>query len=73
VKVYGRVVDEQDPAVRAAFRDAIRTRMDWAPDEPEYHCFSVDVSGAGFVRFGDGAAALAWDEERGLRRLPAPG
>ena len=73
VKVYGRVVDEQDPGVRAAFRDAIRTRMDWAPDEPEYHCFSVDVSGAGFVRFGDRAQALAWDEERGLRRLPPPG
>ena len=73
VKVYGRVVDEQDPAVRAAFRDAIRTRMDWAPDEPEYHCFSVDVRSAGYVRFGDRAEALTWDEDRGLRRLPPPG
>ena len=60
--------------MREAFREAIGTRMDWAPEEePEYHCFSVDVSDAGYVRFGDAARALASDEERGLRRLPPPG
>jgi hypothetical protein len=69
IKLYGRVVDEQDPAVRAAFRDAIRARIDWAPDEPEYHCFSVDVTSAGYAVFGEGSHALAWDPERGLRRL----
>ncbi|HET9250155.1 MAG TPA: pyridoxamine 5'-phosphate oxidase family protein [Actinomycetota bacterium] len=73
LKVYGRVVDERDPAVRDAFREAIRRRIEWAPDEPEYHCFSVDVRSAGYVRFGDEARALAWDEKLGLRRLPAPG
>jgi hypothetical protein len=73
VKVYGRAVDEHDPEVRAKFREAIRTRIDWAPEEPNYHCFSVDVIGGGFVRFGDRAQALAWDEERGSRRLPPPG
>jgi len=39
VKLYGRIADEQDPEVRAAFREAIRARIDWAPDEPNYHCF----------------------------------
>ena len=73
VKLYGRVVDEQDPDVRAAFREAIRARIDWAPDEPNYHCFSVDVEQAGYIRFGDDKAALAWDPERGLRRLSHPG
>lgn len=73
VKIYGRAVDEQDRSVREAFREAIRRRIDWAPDEPEYHCFSVDVSSAGYIRFGDDAKALAWDPERGLRRLPHPG
>jgi hypothetical protein len=47
--------------------------MDWAPEEPDYHCLSVDVSSAAYVRFGDGALALAWDEARDLRRLPPPG
>jgi hypothetical protein len=69
VKVYGRVVDERDADVRAAFREAIRARIDWAPDEPEYHCFSLDVGSAGYTRFSqtEGNRALAWDPERGLR------
>jgi hypothetical protein len=69
VKLYGRVVDEQNPAVRAAFREAIRARIDWAPDEPEYHCFSVDVEAAGYAVFGENSHALAWDPTRGVRRL----
>ena len=69
VKLYGRVVDEQDPDVRSAFRDAIRARIDWAPEEPDYHCFSVDVASAGYTLFGKRQHALAWDPERGLRRL----
>ena len=73
VKIYGRAVDEQDPELRAAFREAIRRRIDWGPDEPEYHSFSIDVRSAGYVRFGDRAEALTWDAERGLRRLPPPG
>jgi hypothetical protein len=73
VKLYGRVVDERDPEVRAAFRDAIRARIDWAPDEPDYHCFSVDVDSAGFIRFGEDPDAMAWDAERGLRRPSHPG
>ena len=73
VKIYGRSEDEQDPDVRAAFREAIRRRIDWAPDEPEYHCFSMDVRSAGYTRFGGQAEAVAWDEERGLRRLRPPG
>jgi general stress protein 26 len=73
VKLYGRVVDERHEEVRQAFREAIRARIHWAPDEPNYHCFSVDVSSAGYMRFGDDAVALAWDPQRGLRRLPHPG
>jgi hypothetical protein len=51
IKLYGRVVDERDPEVREAFREAIRARIGWAPDDPEFHCFSVDVERAGYVRF----------------------
>lgn len=71
IKIYGRAVDERDPVVREAFRAAIRARIDWAPDEPEFHCFSVDVESAGYTRFSEdeGNRALAWDHERGLRRL----
>jgi hypothetical protein len=69
VKLYGRIVDERDPDVRRAFREAITKRIDWAPDEPNFHCFSVDVESAGYTVFGDDSHALAWDPDRGLRRL----
>jgi hypothetical protein len=69
VKLYGRAVDERDADVRAAFRDEIRRRIDWAPDEPDYHLFSLDVERAGYTKFGEDSYGLAWDQARGLRRL----
>jgi hypothetical protein len=75
IKLYGRVVDERDPEIRTAFLEAIRARIDWAPEEPEYHCFSVDVERAGYTRFSVEEEqapnrALAWDPRTGLRELP---
>jgi hypothetical protein len=70
VKLYGHVVDVRDDATRRAFRDEIRRRIDWAPDEPEYHLFSLEVESAGYTVFGEGSHALAWDPKPGLRRLP---
>jgi hypothetical protein len=72
IKLYGRAVDERDPDVRAAYRDEIRRRIDWAPDEPEYHLFSLDVEQAGFIAFGDNARVMAWDVERGYREPKHP-
>ena len=71
IKLYGRVVDERDADVREAFRDAIRARIDWAPDEPEFHCFSLDVESAGYTRFSeiDGHRALSWTPDVGIRDL----
>jgi hypothetical protein len=67
VKLYGRVVDEPDQAVRAAFEDAIEARIRWRPPEP-YHLFSLEVESAAYIVFGEHGHALAWDPERGLRR-----
>jgi hypothetical protein len=67
IKLYGSVVDERDPAVREAFRDAIRARIDWDPDEPEFHCFSVDVEQAGYVRFShDTFEIWRWTPDAGF-------
>jgi len=70
-KLYGRAVDEQDPDVREAFGRAIQARLDWRPDEP-FHLFSLDVSEAAFVVFGEERTVLTWDPERGLRRSSTP-
>jgi hypothetical protein len=72
IKLYGRVVDEREPAVRAAFHDEILRRIDWAPDEPNYHLFSLDVEQAGFIRFGKDQLALAWNPEHGEREIRHP-
>jgi hypothetical protein len=72
VKIYGVAVDERELEMRAAFRAAIMARIDWAPDEPDFHLFSVDVEQAGFIRFGDERVALAWDDRHGFREVPHP-
>jgi hypothetical protein len=68
VKLYGRAIDISAPEVRQAYRDAIKARIGWAPDEPEYHLFALGIESAGYVVFGDERYALAWDPSRGLRR-----
>jgi len=68
VKLYGRAVDISAPDLRQAYRDAIKARIGWAPDEPEYHLFALDIESAGYIVFGEERRALAWDPSTGLRR-----
>ncbi|MGH2597557.1 MAG: hypothetical protein ACRDH7_16590 [Actinomycetota bacterium] len=70
LKLYGRMADVQDQELRQAYRRAIKARIDWEPDEPEFHLFSLEVESAGFTIFGDDPHALAWDPVKGLRRMP---
>ena len=70
LKLYGRMADVQDSELRQAYRRAIKARIDWEPDEPEFHLFSLNVETAGFTIFGDEHYALVWDSATGLRRLP---
>lgn len=72
VKLYGRAVDVEDPDLRRVYREAIKARIDWAPEEPNYHCFSLDVESAAFIVFGGERRVVAWDQARGLRELPFP-
>jgi hypothetical protein len=67
-KLYAQAVDVRDPERRAAYRAAIKARIDWEPAEPSYHLFALDVESAGFVIFGEERYGLAWDPAHGLRR-----
>jgi hypothetical protein len=69
LKIYGRMVEERVPDLRRAYQVAINARIDWQPDEPDFHLFSLEVESAGFTIFGDEHRALAWDPSAGLRRL----
>ncbi len=69
VKLYGRTVAITEPGPRSAFRAAIQARINWAPEEPEYHLFALDIERAAYVVFADGKQrTLIWDPARGLRR-----
>jgi len=72
VKLSGIAYEVADLDVRTAYRDAIRRRIDWAPDEPRFHLFGIDVTRAAFIRFGDDQTAFAWDEGAGFRELRHP-
>jgi hypothetical protein len=72
IKLYGRAIEIRDPSLRAAYRDAIKARIDWAPAEPSFHLFSADIERAAYVVFGGGQRIVTWDSERGLRRWSKP-
>lgn len=71
-KIYGRGIAVTDPELRAAYQDAVKARIDWAPEEPNFHVFAVDVRSAGYITFAEPRRVLTWDPERGLRELPFP-
>lgn len=71
-KIYGRALDVQDPELRQIYRDTVKERIDWAPDEPNFHAFSIDVQSAGFITFGEPKTVFAWDPARGTQVLPFP-
>lgn len=68
VKLYGKAIDIQDSALRTAYVEAIRKRTGWAPDEPEFHLFALDVEQAAFVIFGGEREKVStWTPNSGLR------
>src|SRR5919198_1699969 len=50
-KLYAQALDVRAPDRRAAYRAAIKARIDWEPSEPTYHLFALHVESAGFVIF----------------------
>lgn len=66
-KLYARARDQQDPELEAAYRAAVRARIDWEPSGP-FHLFAIDVQSAGFVIFAPESYAMAWDPVGGTRR-----
>jgi Pyridoxamine 5'-phosphate oxidase len=72
LKLYGEVVDEQEPSLRTEFCRAIQARIDWQPAEP-YHLFSLDVTEGAFIRFTDEWQDIwRWNSSAGLRQEQKP-
>ena len=52
-KVFGRAVEANDLEIRNRYCDALYEKIDWKPEEPEFHLFSIDVESAALVEFQD--------------------
>jgi hypothetical protein len=73
VKLFGRAVAVDEPGLREAYRETIRARIDWAPDEPGYHLFSLDVETAAYTRFRkESWECRRWTPHDGLRKDTRP-
>ncbi|MBP2472837.1 hypothetical protein JOF53_001709 [Crossiella equi] len=67
LKLYGHGVEITDRAAKAHYEDFVHARLDWRPPEP-YHCFALDITSAGFVKFeDDGRRWLSWREGQDVR------
>jgi len=69
VKFYGTAIEIQDQARRQRYRETIKARIDWEPEEPNFHVFAIDIESAAYASFGNDHYALAWNPEKGLRRF----
>jgi hypothetical protein len=67
-KLYGRALPVEQSERRARYRATVKARIDWEPDEPNYHVFAVDILSAGFVTFSEHRYGLAWEAGSQLRR-----
>jgi hypothetical protein len=73
VKLTGRAIDELDPTFRERYRETLRARIDWAPTEPRFHLFTLDVATAAYLTFGEGTSyALTWSVGQALERKDIP-
>lgn len=65
-KIYATAQAITDLAERARFREVCLDRTDWAPDEPEFHLFAIEVQRAAYVVFAnDKQQTNVWPERRG--------
>ena len=52
-KVFGKAVEVNDLEERSRYCDALYEKIDWKPEEPEFHLFSIDVESAALIEFRD--------------------
>jgi hypothetical protein len=67
-KLYGRAVPVAESARRGRYRASVKARIDWEPDEPNYHVFAIDIVSAGYVTFAEPRFGLAWEAGGEVRR-----
>ena len=49
-KVYGRAIEVDGLEERRRFADAVHAAIGYRPEEPEFHCFSIDIDSVVFSK-----------------------
>ena len=52
-KVYGRAIEVKDRDERQRFCDAVYAKIGFRPEEPEFHCFAIDIERASSAEIRD--------------------
>lgn len=71
IKLYGNAIEIDDLERRQVYRETVKARIDWAPDEPNFHVFALNIVEAAYVSFPD-KTVLNWREDVGLRTVAFP-
>jgi hypothetical protein len=71
LKLYGRVIEVSDAALRKAHADIQEAAINWRPTEP-YHLFRLEIESAGFISFGEDRKLLRWTANGGVESLKHP-
>ena len=45
-KAYGHALNITDLRERERYAEALFLKINWRPEEPEYHCFAIDIHSA---------------------------
>ena len=45
-KVYGQALNVTDPEERGKYAEALFQNICWRPEEPNFHCFAIDIESA---------------------------
>ncbi len=60
-KVYGRAVEVVDLEERRRFGNAVYAANGFRPEEPEFHCFAIEIESAAYsILRGDEFHRLVW-------------
>jgi len=71
IKLYG-TARRVEGETKREYERTLYARIQWSPHEP-YHCFALDITSAGFVRFRDnGRDAWSWRAGAALRKAFRP-
>lgn len=69
-KLHGRALEINDLAERKIYRQALYDRIEWEPEEPDFHLFAIDIySAASFLTEEETRVLTLWRAGQPVRKF----